>query len=157
MKDKERDAVKKFVKEKGIKVISYEEFIANDTVTDVSKNEFVEIDGVYMQIVNNPKDADDVRRINDGDTRNMLVRYTEYNIQEGDTISGNKFVSEPDEMRVSNASGTFSATFTSGIMASVYGSAVPTGWLTPFWSLHCCWRMFPVWQTTSCLPPRLPP
>ncbi|MBR3977423.1 MAG: DUF4827 domain-containing protein [Bacteroidaceae bacterium] len=136
MKDKERDAVKKFVKEKGIKVISYEEFIANDTVTDVSKNEFVEIDGVYMQIVNNPKDADDARRINDGDTRNMLVRYTEYNIQEGDTISGNKFVSEPDEMRVSNASGTFSATFTSGIMASVYGSAVPTGWLTPFTYLY---------------------
>ena len=132
MKEKERDAVNKFVKEKGIKVISYAEFIANDSVTDVAKNEFVEIDDVYMQIVNNPKNADDARRINDGDTRNMLVRYLEYNIMDDDTISLNTYMSEPDEMRVSNNSGTYSATFTSGVMAEVYGNNVPTGWLVPF-------------------------
>ena len=132
MKEKERDAVNKFVKEKGIKVISYAEFIANDSVTDVANNEFVEIDDVYMQIVNNPKNADDARRINDGDTRNMLVRYLEYNIMDDDTISLNTYMSEPDEMRVSNNSGTYSATFTSGVMAEVYGNNVPTGWLVPF-------------------------
>lgn len=132
MKEKERDAVNKFVKENGIKVISYSEFIANDTVTDVEGNEFVEIDDVYMQIVNNPKNADDARRINEGDTRNILVRYYEYNIMEGDTISTNKFMSEPDEMRVSNTGGTYSATFTSGVMSSIYGNSVPTGWLVPF-------------------------
>ena len=131
MKEKERDAVNKFVKDKGIKIISYAEFIANDSTTDVAKNEFVEIDDVYMQIVNNPKDAADVRRIADGDTRNMLVRYYEYNIIEGDTISTNSYMSEADEMRVTNKNGNYSATFTSGMIASIYGNAVPTGWLTP--------------------------
>ena len=132
MKEKERDAVNRFVKAKGINVISYAEFVANDSVTDVARNEFVEIDDVYMQIVNNPKNADDARRINDGDTRNMLVRYLEYNIMDDDTISLNTYMSEPDEMRVSNNSGTYSATFTSGVMAEVYGNNVPTGWLVPF-------------------------
>ena len=131
MKEKERDAVNKFVKDKGIKVISFAEFIANDTTTNVAANEFVEIDDVYMQIVNNPKEAEDARRINPGDSPNMLVRYYEYNIMEGDTISSNIFMSEPDEMRVSNNSGTYSATFTSGVMSAIYGNAVPTGWLTP--------------------------
>lgn len=131
MKEKERDAVNKFVKDKGIKIISYAEFVANDSTTDVAKNEFVEIDDVYMQIVNNPKDAADARRIADGDTRNMLVRYYEYNIIEGDTISTNSYMSEADEMRVTNKNGNYSATFTSGMMASIYGNAVPTGWLTP--------------------------
>ena len=131
MKEKERDAVNNFVKEKGIKIISYAEFVANDSTTDVAKNEFVEIDDVYMQIVNNPKAASDARRIADGDTRNMLVRYYEYNIIEGDTISTNSYMSEADEMRVTNKSGNYSATFTSGMMASIYGNAVPTGWLTP--------------------------
>ena len=67
MKEKEVDAVNRFVKENGIKIISYEQFVANDSTTDVSKNEFVEIDDVYLQIVNNPKDAADARRIEDGD------------------------------------------------------------------------------------------
>lgn len=131
MKEKEVDAVNRFVKENGIKIISYEQFVANDSTTDVSKNEFVEIDDVYLQIVNNPKDAADARRIEDGDIRNLLVRYYEYNIQDGDTISGNLFAAEADEMRVENNSGTYSATFTSGVMASVYGNNVPTGWLVP--------------------------
>lgn len=136
MKNKERGAVKDFIEEKSIKVITFEEFLANDTTTDVSKNEYVEIDEVYMQIVNNPKDAVDARRIEDGDTRNILVRYYEYNIQEGDTISTNLFASEPDEMRVENSRGTYSATFTTGYMQSMYGNAVPTGWLTPLRFLY---------------------
>jgi hypothetical protein len=94
-------------------------------------NEFVEIDEVYMQIVNNPKNADDARRIEPGDERNILVRYFEYNIQDGDTISGNTFYPDPDEMRVTNTSGSFQATFTSGVMKTVYGGSVPTGWLVP--------------------------
>lgn len=131
MKEKERDAVNKFVKDNGIKVISYADFIANDTVTDVANNEFVEVDDVYMQILNNPKDASDARKILPGDTRNMLVRYHEFNIMDGDTISSNNFMPDADEMRVTNTDGSYSATFTSGVMASIYGNAVPTGWLTP--------------------------
>ncbi|MBR4065287.1 MAG: DUF4827 domain-containing protein [Bacteroidaceae bacterium] len=132
MKEKERNAVNRFVKEKGINIIPYDQFVDNDSTTDVKNNEFVEIDDVYMQIINNPKDATDARKINDGDTRNILVRYTEYNIMEGDTISSNVFMSEPDEMRVQNHDGTYSATFTSGVMSAMYGNAVPNGWLTPF-------------------------
>ena len=131
MKEKERDAVNRFVKENGIKVISYADFIANDTVTDVASNEFVEVDDVYMQILNNPNDASDARKILPGDTRNMLVRYHEFNIMEGDTISSNRYMADADEMRVTNTDGSYSATFTSGVMASIYGNAVPTGWLTP--------------------------
>ncbi|MBO5633018.1 MAG: DUF4827 family protein, partial [Aeriscardovia sp.] len=36
-----------------------------------------------------------------------------------------------DKMTVTNSSGTFSATFVSGVMSSVYGTSVPTGWLVP--------------------------
>lgn len=133
MKEKEIKTIKAFIKEKGIRTITYEQFVAQDSTTNVSLNEYVEIDGVYMQILNNPKDADDARRIEDGETRNMLIRYYEYNINDGDTISANKYYSDPDEMRVTNTSGTYTATFTSGIMASVYNSSyVPTGWLIPF-------------------------
>ena len=136
MKNKERGAVRDFIEEKSIKVITFEEFLANDTTTDVSKNEFVEIDEVYMQIVNNPKDALDARRIKDGDKRNILVRYYEYNIQDGDTISANVYASDPDEMRVENSGGVYSATFTTGYMKDIYGNAVPTGWLTPLRFLY---------------------
>lgn len=131
MKERERDAVNKFIKDKNIKIITYKEFVAKGYVTDVMSNEFVEIDEVYMQIVNNPKNADDARRIESGDERNILVRYFEYNIQDGDTISSNKYMSEPDEMRVENNNGTYTATFTSGVMPGIYGNTVPTGWLVP--------------------------
>ena len=133
MNEKEIASIKYFIKEKGIRTITFQEFIANDSVTDVKRNEYVEIDGVYMQIVHNPKDADDARRIDDGETRNMLVRYVEYNIQDADTLSSNKYYSAPDEMRVTNTSGTYSAAFTSGVMMGIYSNSyVPTGWLVPF-------------------------
>ena len=131
MQEKERKAVKEFIKEKGINVISYDDFIANDSVTDIARNEFVEIDGVYMQIVRNPKNASDARRIDENETRNILIKYYEYNIQDDDTISSST-LGVSDEMLVTNTSGTYSATFTSGVMLSVYGNAVPSGWLIPF-------------------------
>ena len=133
MKEKEIETIKNFIKEQGINVISYQEFIANDTVTNVERNEYVEIDGVYMQIVNNPKDESDARRIKDGETRNMYVVYSEKNIQSGDMLSYNTYYPDPDEMRVSNNSGSYSAAFVSGVMLNLYSSSyVPTGWLVPF-------------------------
>ena len=131
MKEKEREAVSDYIKEQNIKIISFEEFVANDSTTDVSKNEFVEIDDVYMQIVNNPVVKDSTAyRIEDGDNVDLLIRYYEYNIQDGDTITANLYAADPDEMRVTNTSGSYTATFTSGIM-TVYGSSVPSGWLVP--------------------------
>ena len=132
MKEKERDAVKAYIEEQKINVISYEQFVANDSTTDVSKNEYVLVDDVYMQIVNNPIKTDSsAYRINDGDNIDLLIEYYEYNIQDGDTITLNLYAPDDDEMRVSNDSGSYKATFTSGVMFSVYGSTVPTGWLVP--------------------------
>ena len=132
MKEKERDAVAAYISEKNINVISWDDFVANDSTTDVSKNEYVLVDDIYMQIVNNPiKKDSSAYCINDGDNVDLLIRYYEYNIQEGDTITGNLYAADADEMRVSNTSGSFKATFTSGVMNSVYGSSVPNGWLVP--------------------------
>jgi hypothetical protein len=133
MKEKERKAVSDYIEEQNIKIISFDEFVTNDSTTDVSKNEYVEIDDVYMQIVNNPVKKDPTSySINDGDNVDLLIRFYEYNIQEGDTITSNLYAADADEMRVTNTSGSYRATFTSGVMMSVYqSSSVPTGWLVP--------------------------
>ena len=132
MKEKERESVNAYIKEKGINIISFEQFVANDSTTDVSKNEYVLVDDVYMQIVNNPKKKDPTAyNIKDGDNVDLLVRYYEYNIQEDDTITGNLYAADADEMRVTNTSGSYKATFTSGVMKAVYNASVPTGWLVP--------------------------
>ena len=133
MKEKERKAVNAFIKEKGINIISYDEFVANDSTTDVANNEYVLVDDVYMQIVRNPKGADNARQMRDGETLNILARFVEYNIQSGDTIIGNLYDSDnPEIIRLTYDSGSYSGTFTNGYMSSYYGNAVPTGWLTPF-------------------------
>ena len=132
MKEKERDAVNAYIKEKKINIISFEQFVANDSTTDVSNNEYVLVDDVYVQIVNNPQKKDlTAYAINHGDNVDLLIRDYEYNIQEGDTITANLYAADADEMRVTNTSGSYTATFTSGYMKSFYGSTVPTGWLVP--------------------------
>ena len=132
MKEKERKAVEAYLKEKGVNEISFEKFVANDSTTDVSKNEYVLVDDVYLQIVNNPIKTDpNAFAIKEGSNVDLLVRFYEYNIQDDDTITANLYAAEPDEMRVTNNSGSYTATFTSGIMTTVYGSSVPTGWLVP--------------------------
>ena len=132
MKEKEREAVSEYIKRENIRIISFSEFIANDSTTDVSRNEYVEIDDVYMQIVNNPIKTDQRSRpIHDGENVDMLAKYDEYNIQSGTTVTSNLYATDPEEMRISNNSGSYTATFTSGVMYNVYGSSVPTGWLVP--------------------------
>ena len=97
MKEKERKAVNDYIEEQNIKIISFDEFVANDSTTDVSKNEYVEIDDVYMQIVNNPVKKDSTAYgIKDGDNVDLLIRFYEYNIQEGDTITSNLYAADPD-------------------------------------------------------------
>ena len=98
-KKKERAAIRAFIEKEGIKVISEQDF-KQDTITDVSKKEFVlfENTGVSLHLTNN-------------------VRY---------------FSSLPDKMAVTNTLGTFNATFSTGVMKSIYGTtSVPAGWLTP--------------------------
>ena len=132
MKEREKDAIKAFIRSEGINVISFDEFIKNDSVTDVEKNEYVLIDDVYMQIVRNPKGEEGARKMREGEKLNMLVKFFEYNISEGDTINGNLYDTDnPDELRIELSHGSYSATFTKGYMNQTYGSFVPEGWLTP--------------------------
>ncbi len=131
-KNKERAAIKAFIEAQGIKVISEQEFKV-DTITDVSKKEFVlfENTGVYMQIVR--KGCGE--KIKSGETVNVLCRFNEYNLL-GDSLyltnNVRYFSSLPDKMAVTNTLGTFTATFSSGVMLTHYGTtSVPAGWLIP--------------------------
>ena len=115
---------------KGINAISVEQFYAQDSTTNVAKNEYVRFEdtGIYMQVVSRGEGAP----IADGERVELLVRYYEVNIKEMDTLSGNKFdASNPDVMTVENKKGSYSGSFTSGYMCSIYGSSVPSGWLAP--------------------------
>lgn len=74
MLEDERRAIKKFIEKHNITVISEEEF-EKDTITDVSKNEYVYFsNGVYMQIID--RGTADTLKARD----EILVRMEEYNI-----------------------------------------------------------------------------
>jgi hypothetical protein len=132
-KEKERNAISKFVSESSIVVISEDQFVLQGAVTNLDRNEFVKLDksGVYMQIVR-PGCGE---KLNDGETANICCRFKEFSI-EGDTVTLlnniDLMAAFVDVMRVTNTSGTFSGSFTTGVMMSYYSSAsVPAGWLVP--------------------------
>lgn len=116
-----------------IKVISEREFYANDSTTDVSKNEYVLFSGsgIYMQIVRRGIGE----KLQNGERATLLTRYTEFNIAADSITSTNTtldYATLPDVMTVVNTTGTFTASFTSGVLQAHYGSkAVPNGWLVP--------------------------
>ena len=112
-KEKERNAISKFIADSSITVISEDVFVQNGYKTDLNRNEFVKLDksGVYMQIVR-PGCGE---KLKDGETVNIVCRYTEFNILEDVITSTNNatYLSPiPDVMRVTRTSGTFSAIFT---------------------------------------------
>ena len=116
-----------------IQIISEEEFLRNDSTTDVSKNQYVLFSnsGLYMQIV----DKGSGEKLAPGESCNIIVRYTEFDIATDSIKTYNRTIAyemQPDIMHCSNNSGTISATFRSGLMATTYQTtAVPTGWITP--------------------------
>lgn len=78
MLEDEKNAVNKFIKDSAINVISLEEF-ERDTITDLSRNEYVAFsNGVYMQIVDrgNEDDPEDTFANNNV----ICARYLEKNI-----------------------------------------------------------------------------
>ena len=127
-----KSGLKQFLIDHKVNVISEQDFKV-DTITDVSKNEFVlfENTGVYMQIVR--KGCGE--KIKNGETVNVLCRFKEYNVFTDSLITTNNnlyYSSLPDKMAVSNTLGTFTAQFISGVMLSQYNStSVPAGWLIP--------------------------
>ena len=130
MKDKEQAAIDRFMALDGVVVISPAQFMLQNYTTNVDNNEYVLIDDVYVQFVRNPYDVPGAKKIEQGETMTLLVSYTEYSMMEGSIMSTNEQESDLDEMTVTNDSGSFSASFLSGVMMDNYGtSAVPSGWL----------------------------
>ena len=134
-KREERAAIQDYIEQNGIQVITMEQFLAQDTMTDVSKNEFVLFSdkGVYMQI----EEKGGGELMDDG-RHEMLARFWEFQIKDGgllDTLCTNTIANiypHPDEFVVTKSGSNFSATFSSGCMYDTYGSSVPSGWMLPF-------------------------
>ena len=135
-KEKERNAINKFIADSSIMVISEDVFTQNGCKTDLSRNEFVKLDksGVYMQIVRQGCGT----KLQNGETANLVCRCKEYNIMK-DTIGVVTNLAYtaacPDIMRVTCTTGTFTASFTKAIAYNMYycynSAAVPAGWLAP--------------------------
>ena len=132
-KEKERNAISKFVSDNNIIVIDEDQFLLKGATTDTTRNEFVKLNksGVYMQIVREGCGE----KLKDGETANICCRFKEFNIEADTTTLRNDIdinSATVDVMRVTNTSGTFSGSFTKGIMISAYSTAsVPAGWLVP--------------------------
>ena len=152
-KEKERDAISSFlsrdVKIKDhdgnllinvgrINTIDEETFAAQGNKTYTESNQYVLFgnSGVYMQIVREGVGE----RLESGQSKRVLTRYTEFNIMRDSIQSTNDFSSDDspwaDVIDIVNSYGTFTASFvteTYSKMYDTYGStSVPAGWLIPF-------------------------
>jgi hypothetical protein len=137
-KKRERTAINKYIADSAVKVISETQFALQDSTTDVSQNEWVlfESSGVYMQIVR--KGCGSI--IKDGETVNVLCRYTELNLLTDSITMSNVLISDfysyVDKMTVQDNSGTLTGMFVSGTSSLMYAyslssTSVPSGWLVP--------------------------
>ena len=135
MKEREDDAIGAFLRDSNIVVISQSEFYAQDSVTDVSRNEFVQLaSGVYMQIVDRGIEGDTVKNNDE-----IIVRFTEYNILDNYLTYSNLGVPTiVDSFRYTESSSSIAGIFMGESYYSyIFGStAVPAGWLVP-WDYIC--------------------
>ncbi len=145
-RDFERSQISSFVNNptmgeitgKKINVITETEFL-KDTVTDLSKNEFVLFeDGVYMQIVRRGCGS----ILKNGEAATVLCRFKEYNINTGElsvrndsAYYGHQYY---DKFDVTNSSGTLTGVFCieggeyQSMLCHQYGNhLVPDGILEP--------------------------
>lgn len=142
MLEDEKNAVRKFVSEEGIKLISQDEFERNDSVTNVEENEYVTLsDGVYMQIVD--RGTDDVNdTFKNGDE--ICVRFEERNLLENGEVTcfnvflegfedANQYYTDPAVFRYTSsgtyAYGTFIQQAYAWSIAHSSSPEVPSGWL----------------------------
>ncbi len=153
-KEKERTAITSFLKrdvcilqDNGdtlcdigtITEISEEQFILQDSTTDLTRNEYVRFNnsGVYMQIVRKGLGE----KLENRQTARIICRFIEYNIM-GDSVQlrsdTNLFSPAPDIIKISNYQGTFTATLDieNSLPGPLYqryqSTSVPKGWLIPF-------------------------
>ena len=144
MLEDEKNAVNKFIKDSAINVISLEEF-ERDTITDLSRNEYVAFsNGVYMQIVDrgNADDPEDTF-----DNNNVIcARYLEKNIASNELTCFNvvlpEYINASDYYRspltfryVNENSSAYGIVLSTPLdydylwTANSYGTAIPGGWL----------------------------
>lgn len=144
MKEKEQDAIERFISEQNIWVIDESTFYAQGQTTDVSKNQFVRFDrnGVYMQIIR--KGCGD--KLEENKNITLLCRFMEQNLLTNEILVRNDkpaYLSTSssgtidvsiylDKMNVTRTGTTITASFTQGMMYQYHGSTtVPAGWLVP--------------------------
>lgn len=145
MKDKEKKAITAFIKDNDITgpitVISENTFYAQDSTTNLERNEYVlfEEDGIYMQIISKGSGKTFVEMAKEQPdstvTKNVLCRFLEYDIESADTTNTNFHTpSIVDKMLVkyTHYSHSYMASFTEGAMKSNNVTAVPKGWFKPF-------------------------
>lgn len=128
MLDEEKEAIRNYIKDNDIRVISQSEFYANDSVTDIDRNEYVQLaSGVYMQI--RDKGDGDTVKAND----QILVRFMEYSLLDKDTTLSNLELPQMvDEFNYRVTSSSIAGQFVQGVMPTAYSTrAVPAGWLVP--------------------------
>lgn len=145
MLEDEKNAVEKFISDNGINVISLEDFERNDTVTDLSRNEYVFFpsDGIYMQIVERgDKDANDENMYKFENNNEICTRYAETNIATGelaafnipmdDYMDASQLYANPAVFRYVKTETYAAGTFIQMdyVWATYYQSTVvPQGWL----------------------------
>lgn len=137
LKEEEREAIRRFIEVRDIKVIDEEQFFGQDTTTNLNSNEYVlfQESGIYMQIIERGGGV----ILEDG-RHDILVRYEEEEITEDgttDTLSLNTWTNyypHPDEFVLTKSGNSFSGSLGSGgAMYSTHGStSVPSAWMMVF-------------------------
>lgn len=125
----ERKAISGFIKRQKIKVIDFKTFVAQDSVTNLEDNEYVELQNkVYLQIVD--KGSENLVDTFENGAK-LTVRYVEHNIK-GNYNTGLSNSIEPNvdafNYRIygDQVSGEF---YGPGMMISNGIAKVPAGWL----------------------------
>lgn len=132
LKERERDAIEKFISDSSFVIISEDQF-HNQGDKTLGNKQFVILDksGVYMQILN----IGSGEAIKDGETMNILCRFVERAILDTTSINNleGTYVFTPDIMCVTRTGSTYTAYFSEsrGLMCATYGTSVPEAWLAP--------------------------
>ena len=118
-KEKERKAIRQFINDSSIVVISEATFHEQGDVTNNEKNEFVYLDntGVYMQIVSKGCG----KPIADGEQTDLLVRFLELCLMDSAALYNDSHPYDVDVLNVTRSGGSYTGSFTEGLMMATYG------------------------------------
>ncbi|MDY3266335.1 MAG: DUF4827 domain-containing protein [Phocaeicola sp.] len=152
-KEIEKDAIQAWITKHDYKIISEEQFLKQDTITNENEFVFFKENGIYMNIISRGKGK---KVLSDG-RYTMVSRYIEIALSDvkdtfvaGDTLSGNmnlkhypifgnpkwsldQYMAYPDDYILTIDGSLYKAAFKEmSMMAYIYkNSTVPSGWLMP--------------------------